>query len=266
MKRKPVQKSPTSTSPAWPSIHDMPFRELLRADEELAKARREHARKVPRKRRLAADLVYHGAQAERIVFPLFGRESERAEHFRGEVLALAIDPEYAPALLTVGTLEYELDRRAEALELLHQLTTLPEDTEDLSEIVDKAGDYLIDSDDIKAALDLYLAAVSAYPRVALFHDAAGYCLGKLGDLEKAVQYARQAVKLEPANHMWLNDLGWSLMATGNLEEAEEILERSVAISPPEYELARNNLEEVRRRRRKKPRKPSGKKPRKRRSR
>ncbi len=256
--RKKTRKAPPS--PGSFSITEVPFRELLRVDEELAEARREYARKTPEERRRAADFAYHQAQAERIVFPLFGREPERTEDFGGEVLALAISPEFAPALLTVGTLEYELGRREEALDLLHRLATLPGDTEDLPEIVDKAGDYLIDKGEIQAALDLYLAAVKTYPGVALYHDAAGYCLGKLGKREEAIRYARQAVELEPENHLWLNDLGWSLLEIGSLAEAEEVLERAVSLSPPDYELARNNLTEVRRKRRQEPQTPSGKKP------
>jgi tetratricopeptide (TPR) repeat protein len=245
---------------------EVPFRELLRVDEELAEARRENARKTPGERRLAAEFVYHGAQAERIVLPLFGREPERLDHFRGDVLALAVDPEYAPALLTVGTLEYELGRSEEALDLLRRLTTLPGEPEDLPEIIDKAGDYLIDKDDIQAALDLYLAAVKVYPGVALYHSAAGYCLGKLGDRESAVQRIRQAVELDPDNHLWLNDLGWSLMEIGNLAEAEKVLERAVSLAPADYELAKNNLVEVRCRRPEKSRQPNGKKARERKKR
>ena len=256
-KKAPIKPPKTSASPGRFSIMEVPFRELLRIDEELAEARRENARKTPRERRLAAEYVYDGAQAERIVRPLFGREPERPDQFRGDVLALAVDPEYAPALLTVGTLEYELGRSEEALDLLRRLTTLPGATEDLSEIIDKAGDYLIDKDDIQAALELYLAAVKVHPGVALYHGAVGYCLGKLGDRKSAVQCARRAVELDLDNHLWLNDLGWSLMEIGNLAQAEEVLERAVSLAPPDYELAKNNLVEVRRRRPEKSGQPSG---------
>jgi tetratricopeptide (TPR) repeat protein len=265
-KRKKAPNKPlkTSSSPGRSSIREAPFRKLLQVDEELAEARRQYARKTVGERRLAAEFAYHGAQAERIVLPLFGREPEKLDQFRGELLALAIDPEYAPALLTVGTLEYELGRSEEALDLLRRLTTLPRATEDLPEIIDKAGDYLIDKDDIQAALDLYLAAVRVYPGVALYHSAAGYCLGRLGDRESAVDRIRRAVELDPDNHLWLNDLGWSLMEIGNLTEAEEVLERAVALAPPDYELAKGNLMDVRRRRSGNSRQPRGKKARTRR--
>ena len=42
-------------------------------------------------------------------------------------------------------------------------------------------------------------------------------------------------------------------------EAEEVLERAVSLAPPDYELAKGNLLEVRSRRPEKSRQPSGKK-------
>lgn len=70
-------------------------------------------------------------------------------------------------------------------------------------------------------------------------------LGRLGLHEEAVAWARRADELAPGNHLHLNDLGWALYQAGYLEEAEATLEKAVSLAPPEYELARNNLEEVR---------------------
>jgi len=47
------------------------------------------------------------------------------------------------------------------------------------------------------------------------------------------------------SHALLNDLGWTLYQAGYPEEAEAALEKSVRLAPPDYELARKNLEEVR---------------------
>ena len=68
-------------------------------------------------------------------------------------LALAIDPLFAPALLTVGSLEYQHGSFKEAMELLLKLTNLPENEEDLHEIIDKAGNFLLDHQDFKNALE-----------------------------------------------------------------------------------------------------------------
>jgi len=52
------------------------------------------------------------------------------------------------------------------MRLFLQLTTLPADTEDLVEIIDTAGDFLINQDDAEHAGQLYAAAARAYPNVA----------------------------------------------------------------------------------------------------
>jgi len=72
----------------------------------------------------------------------------------GEVMALAIDPTYAPAILTVGSYEYIYGRKDEAMIHFMSLTKLPEDTEDLAVIIDKAGDFLIENEDIENATKL----------------------------------------------------------------------------------------------------------------
>ncbi len=83
------------------------------------------------------------------------------------VAALAIGPEYAPALLTVGSLEYQLGRRGEALDLFMKLTRLSKDEEDLPEIIDKAGCFLIDNNDYESALELYSAAEKLDPGLVI---------------------------------------------------------------------------------------------------
>jgi hypothetical protein len=50
---------------------------------------------------------------------------------------------YAPAILSLGSVEYQLDRRNDGRRLLLALLDLPVDTQDLAEIIDKAGDFLI---------------------------------------------------------------------------------------------------------------------------
>ncbi|MCP4604141.1 MAG: tetratricopeptide repeat protein [Proteobacteria bacterium] len=229
------------------TIQEKPFRELLRLDKELSEARRDYANKTPKDRRMEADFVYHKGSADRLFGVALGR-NDSEDPWRADVLALAIDPNYAPAILTVGSLEYGLGRREEALELLNGLTKLPKDTEDLVIIIDKAGNYFLDQDDIPAALDLYKAAVESFPEVALYHNAVGYCLGKLESIDEALVATRRAVELEPENSEWLNDLGYTLLEMGDLEEAEAILNRAINFAPPDYELPRNNMEELKRRR------------------
>lgn len=153
--------------------------------------------------------------------------------------------DYTPAMLTVGSFEYQYGRTDEAMTLFLQLTTLPADTEDLAEIIDTAGDFLIDQDDAERAGQLYAAAASAYPNVAVYCVGLGYCLAKAGQFEESVEQHRRAVELEPKNHLHLNDFGYSLLQAGRLDEAEEVLQRAVELAPPDYARAKANLDHLR---------------------
>ena len=128
--------------------------------------------------------------------------------------------------------------------LRRDYASLPEDEEDLSTIIDKAGDFLIDQDDYENALVLYSAAEKAYPHEAVYAIGAGYCLGKLGCYEESVERHRHADVLEPDNYKHLNDLGYSLLEAGKFDEAEEVLKRSISLAPPDYEFPQNNLIEL----------------------
>ncbi len=131
------------------------------------------------------------------------------------------------------------------MKLFKRLAELPKDEEDLSNIIDKAGDFLIAQDDYENALALYTAAEKAYPHEAVYTLGAGYCLGKLGHYEESVEKHRRADALEPDNYKHLNDLGYSLLEAGKFDEAEEVLKRSISLAPAEYKFPHNNLSELR---------------------
>ena len=56
---------------------------------------------------------------------LAGQEELGTPSWPSGVVALAIDPLYAPALLTVGSIEYQLGRVEEPMKLFMTLVTLP---------------------------------------------------------------------------------------------------------------------------------------------
>ena len=236
------------------SLRDMPFRRLVREDPELAELRREYAAKPADHRRKAALFNYDASIAEEMFGEAILRSTgesdwlSKEEPGTGGVVALAIDPLCAPAMLTVGSVEYQLRRPEEAMVHFLALTGLPADTKELPEIIDKAGDFLLDQDDYARAEALYGEAARQHPDVALYHDALGYCVGKLGDLQAAVRHSRRAVELAPENHDFLSNLGWALVEVESYDEAEEVLERAADLAPEDYHWARNNLEECRRRR------------------
>ncbi|HUS90303.1 MAG TPA: tetratricopeptide repeat protein [Phycisphaerae bacterium] len=236
------------------SLRDMPFGRLVQEDAELAALRREYATESAEHRRAAAMFSYDASAAGE----MFGQAVLRATGDRewldrekpgaGAVAALAIDPTCAPAMLTVGSMEYQLGRADEALELFLGLAAPPEDTEDLAEIIDKAGGFLAEEGNYVHGEKLYAEAARQHPDVALYHDGLGYCAGKLGKLQAAVDHSRRAVELSPRDHELLGNLGWALVEAGSYDEAEDVLKRAVDLSPKGHDRARHNLQECRRRR------------------
>ena len=104
---------------------------------------------------------------------------------------------------------------------------------------------MIDQGDHVNAGQLYAAAVNAYSQVALYWVGLGYCAAKGGRKDESVMHHRRAVELEPHSYLHLNDLGYSLMDAGQYDEAEGVLQRAAQLAPPDYDLARGNLEYLR---------------------
>jgi tetratricopeptide (TPR) repeat protein len=224
------------------TIAEMPFRELVETDTELKQLRAEYATQSAKKRRLAAQWAYDSAQALMIMATALDDPDWSGPTWRDPVAPLAIDPEYAPALLTVASLEHQYGRVDEAMSLFLKLTTLRTELDVLPDVIEQAAQFLINANDIANAEQLYAAAVSAFPQVALYHSGVGYCIGKSGRNEEAVAHMRRAVDLEPENSYLLNDLGFGLLEAGQYEEAEKTLRRSVELAPAGYALPARNLE------------------------
>ena len=239
MNRKPA-------SAVSPTLADMPFSKLLEVDPELVELRREYECQPSEKRRNAADWQYDSACASDMFEQALGQHAVTGDAlgaWRGYVAALAIDPEHGPAMLTVGAIEYQLGRVDEAMALLLHLPRLALD-DSLPEIIDKAGDFLIDQDDLASAERLYAAAAEVHPEVAIYHVGLGYCAGKAGRFGEAVKHTRRAVELEPDNHLHVSDLGFSLTQAGQYDEAERVLLRAIELAPPDYEMAKGNLDHL----------------------
>jgi hypothetical protein len=125
-------------SPHRPTLRDMPFEQLLAAVPELVEARREHAGQSPEKRRAAANWAYDSFMARDLFSRALlstGGDADFDSGFESGVVALAIDPVFAPALLTVGSLEYQHKRRDAAMAMFLTLTTLPPGEPDLAEVI-----------------------------------------------------------------------------------------------------------------------------------
>ena len=157
-----------------PTLEDMPFSRLIKEDPELAGLRQRYAGKPPEARRLAALWEYESDMATDLFNAALDRLPDDSG-FRvprgsgpcpGAVLALAIDPACAPAMLTVGSVEHQLDRNQEAMDLLLALPASTWDTVDLHKIIDEAGDFLLGQEDYRNAKALYSLATQRHPEVA----------------------------------------------------------------------------------------------------
>jgi len=227
-----------------PTLAEIPFRELVQEDPELKEAREHYATQPAGERRRAAEWALDSTQASMLMAQATGNLDMVHPAWHDAAAPLAIDPEYPAAILAVGSLEYQYGRPEEAMALFLKLTTSPADAEDLPEVIDKAGDFLIDQDDCINAEKLYAAAAAAHPDIAIFHIGLGYCVSENGRKEEALVHHRRAVELEPDNHLHLNDLGYALLEFGRYDEAERVLRRAVRLAPPDYELAKGNLEHL----------------------
>jgi tetratricopeptide (TPR) repeat protein len=220
------------------------FIELLSRDPQLSAFRAAYSQKPAKKRRAAAELVYD----ESISNSLFGAALARLQ---GERLpapqwppgfaALAIDPEYAPALLTVGCYEHGCGRKAEGKRLLLQLTQLSPNAADWIGIIDKAGQALMEAGDAAGTCRLYKAALAASPGKQEFITGLSWALCRAGKHEEALPWLERAVANAHDDYAVLNDYGWGLAELGRFEEAQKVLQKAAELAPADYDLPANNL-------------------------
>jgi len=154
--------------------------------------------------------------------------------------ALEAMPTYAPAILSMGSVEYQLGKIAEGRALFQSLLSLPKNTTDIRQIIDEAGTFLTRIGAYEDGMAMYRAAVKRYPDVAALWQGLGYCASQAGLHEEAIPANQRALELEPENQKLVNDLGWTLFQAGRLAQARETLERAVSMDPGDA-LARENL-------------------------
>ena len=155
--------------------------------------------------------------------------------------ALRFGREYAPAILSMGSVEYQRGRRGYGRRLFLSLLSLPKETTDLCQIIDEAGSFLIGIENWTDGLDLFRGAAREFPNVAAFHQGIGCCAGKKGLLDEAFAASQRAIELEPENAACLCDLGWTLLLAERYEEADATFCRAIALDPAN-ERAQANLD------------------------
>ena len=241
MAKKPVA---TETDQGWARS----FKILLSQDAELSALRVEYSRASASKRRASAEWAYD----ESLAVSLFSAALPRVQ--AGETpppkwpfgfAALAIDPDYAPALLTVGCHEYASGRHSEGMDLLLGLVPLPPDTPDWIEIIDKAGDFLMDAGDPGNTCRLYEELLKVHPAQQEFILGMAWALCRAGRQTDALPWFQKATANAPQDSAVLSDCGWALVELGRFEEAQTILEAAVRLAPTGYHMPANNLARLR---------------------
>jgi tetratricopeptide (TPR) repeat protein len=159
--------------------------------------------------------------------------------------ALELVPTYAPAILAMGSIDYQLDDPEQGRRRLFSLLDLadherPDEAPDLAEILDHAGDFLISRSDYHDGFELYQRAAARFPEVAALHQGLCLCAGKQGHPDIALAAAEAALALEPDNQELVNDMGWTLYERGEPERAWPFLQRAVELDPQDA-LAAENL-------------------------
>ncbi len=226
------------------------FSTLVEQEPALRALRQAHAAVPQEARRKAAAWDYETSMAQELLnaIPSMAKPSKAPLSWPTGILALCIDPTYGPALLSVGALEYQYGRPTDAMHLFKQLLTLDAQVEpDLIIILDKAGTFLIDQNDLPRAQELYAAASQRFPEDHTCLAAMAYTLARQGRPQEAIPLMRQVIALRPQDAELLNDLGFALMECGEFTESESFLTQAITFAEPRYKLPQRNLEELRRR-------------------
>ncbi len=159
--------------------------------------------------------------------------------------SLELVPTYAPAILALGSIDYQLDDLEQGRRRLFSLLDLADherhaEAPDLAEILDHAGDFLISRSDYRDGFELYQRAVAHFPDAAALHQGLCLCAGHQGHHEVALAAAEAALALEPDNQELVNDMGWTLYERGEPDRALPFLQRAVELDPQDA-LAAENL-------------------------
>jgi tetratricopeptide (TPR) repeat protein len=153
----------------------------------------------------------------------------------------ALNLGYPPAILTAGSVHYQCEQQAKGKKLLMSLIQLPPETEQLFEIIEEAGAFLLSINENIDALELYQKAVEKFPDVPGFHQRLGHCAAQEERFDEAIAAGQRAIDLDPENTVFVSDFGWTLTLAGRYQEAETAFMQALELDSSN-ENARLNLE------------------------
>jgi Tfp pilus assembly protein PilF len=128
------------------------------------------------------------------------RQQKRDQALKAYHQALATDPHYLPAYLSLGALYMSLK-------------------------------------DHKQAVATYEKAIKEYPQEAQVHFALGQCYGAHKDFEAAAASLSKAVDLDPENRVYVNWLGWMQARAGQFDAALDTFRRVNTEAEAQFRLA-----------------------------
>jgi tetratricopeptide (TPR) repeat protein len=195
--------------------------------------------KQPRKsKKPASQQAAEIAYAQGVMHHTLGN---RAESIASLEKALSLKPDYAPAVLTMASIEYQRQQQEDGKKRLFSLLKLSSDTEDIVPIIDEAGSVLISINEFSDGLELYREAAKRFPYVPAFRQGIACCAGQEGLFDEALEAVRRAIELDPENVAYVNDMGWTLVLAERFREAEAAFKQALEIDPSN-ERAQMNLQ------------------------
>ncbi len=97
-----------------------------------------------------------------------------------------------------------------------------------------SGSIHLEGNDLVAARDAFVAALTADPKLASAHTGLGVVEQRSGNRRAAIEQWRAAMALDPDDFNALYNLATELADAGQLAEAQPFIERFVATAPPAF--------------------------------
>jgi tetratricopeptide (TPR) repeat protein len=151
--------------------------------------------------------------------------------------AVATEPDWAAAHLTLGGACREHDRLAEARDAIDTAVRLAPDWEAAHY---ERGKSWLDQQDLEQARDAFRRASELMPSFAAAFSNLGAALGELDEIEAAAAAFKQALAHDPNGFQVLNNLGVLAREMGHLDESETAFHRVIALNP-EFAFGHYNL-------------------------
>ena len=142
--------------------------------------------------------------------------------------AVELDPNFAMAYATLGTIYYNIGKPREgelALKKAYDLRERASDRERFYILAHYYDEVTLDAD---KALEVYAQWRQTYPRDSVPYDNTALLYDSTGQPEKAIEFASQSMKLDPNDAYAYANLAGSYLQLNRIDEAKAICDQAVA--------------------------------------